>query len=169
MTAILIANSQIGACASPFGAVRWNAPPPRARLREQMCQFVSESPIDFCVAMRSQPAVQPNASIFVFGATGRGTQARRPLDNDLVGERGGAVSPQENPRHLFQLGIAARPFRRNERGEQKLELFRGKNAHLKSSDGALCCRQHTGLPISLRNALDCRNRLFNFRRGGFPA
>ena len=71
MTAILIANSQIGACASPFGAVRWNAPPPRARLREQMCQFVSESPIDFCVAMRSQPAVQPNASIFVFARPGR--------------------------------------------------------------------------------------------------
>ena len=169
VTAILIANPQIGACPSPFRAVRQNTPPARACLREQMCQFVAESPIDFCVAVCGQPAVQPNASISVFGATGRGTQARRPLDDDLFGENGGTVRPQENPSHLFQFWIATWPFRRDERGEQKLELFCGKNAHLKSNDGALSWLQLAGPPISLRNTLDCRNRLFNSRRGGFPA
>jgi hypothetical protein len=47
VTALLVGDSQIDAGLLPFSAVRWNAPPASAKLRENVRQFVSQSPIDF--------------------------------------------------------------------------------------------------------------------------
>ena len=47
MTTLLVANPEVVASLPPFNTVRWNPPPARAKLREDMGQFMAQCAVDF--------------------------------------------------------------------------------------------------------------------------
>ena len=57
MAALFICDTEITTCASPFRAMRRDSPTARARLREQMREFVAESAVDLRGAVRPEPAI----------------------------------------------------------------------------------------------------------------
>ena len=57
MTTRFILDAEIAAGATPFCAMRWNAPATRAELREQMGQLVAERAIDFRCLVFAQARV----------------------------------------------------------------------------------------------------------------
>ena len=57
MTAFFIGDSQIVASLPPFGAMGQDAAPTRAKLSEEMSEFMTQSPIDFG-RMFEQPRLQ---------------------------------------------------------------------------------------------------------------
>ena len=103
--------------------------PTGAGLGEKMCQLMPQGAIDLGMSMGSQPAIEQNARVRELCPARSRTQAARPLDDDPIGKRFGAMSLQQNAGDRFELGIAAWSFRRNERGEQEFKLASGKDAH----------------------------------------
>jgi len=48
VTALLVGNSQIDTCLTPIAAVGWNPSSAGTKLRENMCQLMSQGSVDFC-------------------------------------------------------------------------------------------------------------------------
>jgi len=86
MTARFISDPQLCAGTSPFLPVRCDAATARASLGEEMRDFMTQSAIDLRLAVFAKPAVEKDACMGVFGATGGGTQAARPFDAHFARE-----------------------------------------------------------------------------------
>jgi hypothetical protein len=94
MTTRFARDPEIGAGSSPFWSVGRNAPPPGAKLREQMRQLVAQRAINLGVAVSAEAAVQKNAGSREFRAPGSCAEPLRPFDAHVRGERSCTVFGQ---------------------------------------------------------------------------
>ncbi len=107
MAALLIGNIKITTCASPFRAMRCDAATARARLREQMREFVAKRAIDFVRADLAQSRIQRDERVTKNGATRCAAHARIPFHQDFFREFSFAKIFEKSTRIYLQGGIAA--------------------------------------------------------------
>lgn len=87
MAARFIGDAEIGASASPFGAMRCDAAATDPGLRDQVSQLVAERTIDLHRSIFGQSTVQQNATgSYLCTARGR-TQPGAPFDAYFADER----------------------------------------------------------------------------------
>ena len=112
-----VCDSQIAAGLPPERAVRRDAPPAGPELREQVRQFMPESPVDFRRPMLVQSRIERNERPCRVGPAGAGAETRIPFHPDLVGQSGSIPLAQEFARGRFTIMIPSRRPGRGNCGE----------------------------------------------------
>src|SRR4051794_20141103 len=86
MAACFPGDPEVATGCAPFSAMRLNAAPARARMRQQVCEFVSQCAIDLFRTMVAQPRVQRHATPAIVGAASGGSQPGIPFHHNLTRE-----------------------------------------------------------------------------------
>ena len=122
VTARFARDPEIGAGASPLRAVGSDAPPPGAKLREQMRQLMTQSALDLDVAVGAEPAIEQDARSSILRPPGGRAEPGGPFDHNARGQSGCAVLEKKIARQGFQCQVSAGRPGRNGRCEREFEL-----------------------------------------------
>ncbi len=123
VAARFIANPEIAAGLPPGDAMRRDSPARRAKLREQMRQFMAQRPIDFIRAVVPQTRVQGNNVAPRIRPAGRAEEARVPFHVKGASKLVHSERSKDFPRPGFQSCIATQHHKSGCGRKNEVELL----------------------------------------------
>ena len=117
-----VADPQIAASLSPFGAVRRKTAAAGAKLGQEMGQFVSQSAVDLARIVFAQTRIKRDQRPTKIGPAGRAEKPGIPFDLHVARQFGGAQGLQQFPGFGFEREVAPEHDERWTSWKNEIEL-----------------------------------------------